>query len=435
MVQLGLTKQRIDSENFIYKWSRGRVLNDFKSKVNMRFAVKACSNNGSRARIGSLDLGGVEVDTPCLLLATRKGLPHFITPDLLHSVHPNARAMQISPLHFWECPLPSTVAAIGGVHAMLSMPEYGFIAIPRDSIMCIPDAERSNKFGASFETPFGHRLVKPVQYMESICALKPNLWSSLPDEVPSWVSDKRNRISVDRTTRWLDDCLAMQPTGSKSALGAVVGGTSLEQRERSASEVASRNVAGFWLAGFGLGESIDDRPALLDAIMRILPEDKPRHISGLGLPEEVLQGVAAGIDVFGSTYPYLLTMGGYAMTFPLNMEDKLFVSKASYVELSNMGADSAKINLRATIYRNDASPIMQSCSCYTCQKHTKAYINHLLNTHEMLAQTLLEIHNTHHYLRFFEAVRHAINVNNFNMFRSWFVKHKWQHLMTANIHD
>lgn len=423
MVQLGLTKQRIDYKRILYKWSRGRALNDFKSKVNMSFAVKACCHNGSRARIGTLGLGGVEVDTPCLLLATRKGLPHFITPDLLQSVHPSARAMEISPLHFWECPSPSTVAAIGGVHGMLSMPEYGFIAIPRDSIMCIPVAEGSNKFGASFETPFGHRMAKPVQYMESICALKPNLWSSLPDEVPSWASDKRNRISVDRTTRWLDECLAMQPTGSMSALGAVVGGTSLEQRERSASEVASRNVAGFWLAGFGLGESIEDRPTLLDAIMKILPEDKPRHISGLGLPEEVLQGVAAGIDIFDSTYPYLLTMGGYAMTFPLIMEDKLFVSKASSVELSNMGANCAKINLRATIYRNDASPIMQCCSCYTCQKHTKAYINHLLNTNEMLAQTLLEIHNTHHYLQFFEVVRHAIKVNNFNKFSSWFLKH------------
>lgn len=395
----------------------------FKLKAKMKFVVKAWSNNGSRARRGTLNIGGVEVDTPCLLLATRKGLPHFITPDLLHSLHPTARAMQISPLHFWDCPSPSTVETIGGVHGMLSMPEYGFIAIPRDSVLCIPNPGGSNKFGASFETPFGNRMAKPVQYMETICALKPNLWSTLPDEVPSWVSDKRNRISVDRTTRWLDECLAMQPTGSESALGAVVGGTSIEQRERSASEVASRNVAGFWLAGFGLGESIDDRPALLDAIMKILPDDKPRHISGLGLPVEVLQGVAAGIDLFDSTYPYLLTMGGYAMTFPFNMEDKLFVNKASNVEVSNIGADSVKINLRATIYRNDASPIMQSCSCYTCKKHTKAYINHLLNTHEMLAQTLLEIHNTHHYLQFFEAVRHAINVNNFNMFSSWFFKH------------
>ncbi|GLJ17165.1 hypothetical protein SUGI_0297210 [Cryptomeria japonica] len=394
----------------------------------MKFIVKAC-NNGTRARTGTLYLGrqATSLDTPCLLLATRKGLPHFITPDLLCSLHPQARILQFSPLHIWECPSPSTVVALGGVHQMLSMPEYGFIAILRDSVSCISDAEGSNKFGASFETPFGNRMVKPVQYMESISALRPNLWSSLPDEVPAWVSDKRNKLSVDRTTRWLDECLTLRPMDVETALGSIVGGTSLEERIRSAQDIASRNVSGFWLGGFGLGESVEQRPSLLDAVMGILPEGKPRGISGLGLPEEVLQGVAAGVDIFDSTYPYLLTIGGYAMTFPLNMDNN--VIKASHMELSDMGADLSKINLRATMYRNDTSPLMESCTCYTCQRHTKAYIHHLLSTHEMLAQTLLEIHNTHHYLEFFQAIRDAINGNYFTAFHSWFVKHRREHII------
>ncbi|KAH9330155.1 hypothetical protein KI387_002263 [Taxus chinensis] len=180
------------------------------------------------------------------------------------AVHDGLDHLQIG---CWECPSPSTVVALGGVHEMLSMPEYGFIAIPRDSVTCISDAEGSNKFGASFDSPFGRRLVKPVEYMESISALKPNLWSSLPDEVPAWVSDKRNKLSVDRTTRWLDECLALRPIYAETALGPIVGGTNLEERIRSAQDVASRNVSGFWLGGFGLGESAEQRPALLDAVM------------------------------------------------------------------------------------------------------------------------------------------------------------------------
>uniref|UniRef100_A0A0D6R690 tRNA-guanine(15) transglycosylase-like domain-containing protein n=1 Tax=Araucaria cunninghamii TaxID=56994 RepID=A0A0D6R690_ARACU len=269
-----------------------------------RFVVKACNSGnggsaGSRAtaRTATLYLGcssgasematEIEMESPCLLLASRKGLPHFTSPDLLHWLHPHSRLLQFTPFHFWECPSPSTVAALGGIHEMLSMPEYGFIAIPRDSVTCISDAEGGNKFGASFETPSGRRMVKPAQYMESISALKPNLWSSLPDEVPAWVSNKRNKISVDRTTRWLDECLAMKPMNAETALGPIVGGTTLEERIRSAQEVASRNVSGFWLAGFGLGESMEQRAALLDAVMGILPEDKPRGISGLGLPEMI----------------------------------------------------------------------------------------------------------------------------------------------------
>lgn len=93
------------------------------------------------------------------------------------------------------------------------------------------------------------------------------------------------------------------------------------------------------------------------------------------------------------------------MTFLVSMDDNDI--KALHMGLSDMGDDSSKINLFATIYRNDALPLMEGCNCYTCSRHTKAYINHLLSTHEMLAQTLLEIHNTHHFLEFFQDIRYA----------------------------
>ncbi|XAR57531.1 tRNA-guanine(34) transglycosylase [Bertholletia excelsa] len=178
--------------------------------------------------------------------------------------------------------------------------------------------------------------------------------------------------------------------------------------------------AGFWIGGFGLGESMDERSALLNAVTDILPEQKPRQISGLGLPEEVLQGVAAGVDLFDSTYIYHLTLGGFALTIPLDRIER----DISYSKLSYTGSDQSKINLKATFYRKDTSPIVDGCSCYTCQNHTKAYINHLLNVHEMLAQILLEIHNTHHYLRFFRAIREAIKDRRFEQFYQHFIEER-----------
>ncbi|XP_062026400.1 uncharacterized protein LOC133742740 isoform X3 [Rosa rugosa] len=340
---------------------------------------------------------------------------------------------------------------------MLGLPDHGFVAIPRDSIQCLPECNSTNKLGASFETPCGRSLVKPVEYVELIFSLKPNIWTALADEVPAWVSDKRNKTSVDRTVRWLDECIQLNRAGG-SVFGSIVGGSSVQERERCAQEVASRSVSGYWIGGFGLGESMDERPALLNAVTGlhflfsshrereggrsmcnirlalevkqllsgqkdILEEEKPRLVSGLGLPEEVLQGVAAGIDIFDSTYIYHLTVGGFALTFPLDG-----VENVSAFQLTNIGSDQTKINLRATIYRKDTSPIAQNCKCYTCQNHTKAYINHLLNVHEMLAQILLEIHNTHHYLSFFRSVREAIKSGNFEQFRLKFSESKHYHL-------
>nr|DAD20080.1 TPA_asm: hypothetical protein HUJ06_021543 [Nelumbo nucifera] len=270
---------------------------------------------------------------------------------------------------------------------MLGLHGYSFAAVPRDSLLCLPNCDGTNKIGASFETPCGRMLIKSAEYMKMISSLKPNIWASLADEVPAWTSEKRNRTSVDRTVQWLDDCIALDPADGGAVFGAIVGGSSVGERSRCAQEVSRRNVSGYWIGGFGLGESMDERPALLNAVTDVLPEEKPRQICGIGLPEEVLQGVAAGIDLFDSTYIYHLTLGGFALTFQM---DRSKEHVPSY-QLSKIGSDNAKINLRATIYRKDTSPIVDGCSCYTCQNHTRAYINHLLNVHEMLAQILLEM--------------------------------------------
>lgn len=149
---------------------------------------------------------------------------------------------------------PKTISTIGGIHQMLGLHEYGFAAVARDSIQCLPVCDGTNKVGASFDTPCGRRLViwlawfldvltsdpsglflslpflrdyflniskliiylqiKPAEYMEMISSLRPNLWATLADEVPAWVSDKRNKTSVDRTIKWLDECIALSPVKS-----------------------------------------------------------------------------------------------------------------------------------------------------------------------------------------------------------------------------
>ncbi|KAE9595267.1 hypothetical protein Lal_00018903 [Lupinus albus] len=389
--------------------------------MGMKFLVKKARG----ARVGALEialLGNnnnnniININTPNIVISTCKGLPHFISLDLLSSIP--SSILQVSNLHFTsEGVSTNTISKLGGLHQMLGLNnKYVIVSVPRDSIQSIPQFKAATKFAPSFDTPSGRLLVKPKEYVEMISCMKPNIWAALADEVPAWVSHKRNKTSVDRTLKWLDDCLALNPeTGS--IFGAIVGGSNLEERRRCAEEVAKRNVSGYWIGGFGLGECMDERPTLLSAIMDVLPDDKPRMICGLGLPEEILQGIAAGIDLFDTTYIYTLTLGGFALTFPLDKNGNQQNFQPSQIE-----SDSTKINLRATAYRNDTSPILEDCSCYTCKNHTKAYINHLLNVHEMLAQTLLEIHNTHHYLMFFQVIRDAIQDGRFEKFRQTFLE-------------
>ncbi|XP_070006246.1 uncharacterized protein [Nicotiana sylvestris] len=426
----------------------------------MKFVVKAWSNG--KARAGVLQLGSCPhpIETPALLLTTRKGLPVFIPPDHFPSLpSPDSLLFHVSPLHFLEGISLKAISNIGGLHPLLGLRDHILVAVPRDSIISIPDHDSTNRIGASFETPSGRMLIKPAEYMEMISSMRPNLWTTLADEVPAWASEKRNKASVERTLRWLDECIisnsfcivsfcmhnvisiptsGIRANGLKqdrrqiqkdgAVFGSIVGGSRVEVRQSCAQEVSRRNVEGFWIGGFGLGESMEERNPLLSAVMDSLPQEKPRLISGLGLPEEVLQGVAAGIDLFDSTYIYHLTLGGFALTFPL---ERIVTQITKYQPNSDSGSDGTKINLKATMYRKDTSPIVDNCKCYTCQNHTKAYINHLFNVHEMLAHILLEIHNTHHYLGFFCSIREAIQEGKFEQFRQKFVGSRREHLFSA----
>ncbi|RZC73386.1 hypothetical protein C5167_048866, partial [Papaver somniferum] len=235
----------------------------------MKFAVKAWSNGG-RARTGVLQLSNcpLPIETPSLLLTTRKGLPVFIAPDLLLSLpSPDSHLLHVSPMHFFEGASRKTISNIGGLHELVGLQNHGFSASPRDSMVCLPVAETTNKFKAAFETPCGRLSIKPSEYVEMVSSLKPNVWASLADEVPAYASESRNKTSVDRTIRWLDECISLDQTHGTSVLGAIVGGSNVDERIRCAQEVAKRNVSGFWIGGFGLGDSMDERPALLNAVV------------------------------------------------------------------------------------------------------------------------------------------------------------------------
>ncbi|KAI3990475.1 hypothetical protein MKX01_023255 [Papaver californicum] len=311
----------------------------------MKFAVKAWSNGG-RARTGVLQLSNcpLPIETPSLLLTTRKGLPVFIAPDLLLSLpSPDSHLLH---------------STLGSAHDLNRTLTNSFV------------------FFVSFKD-FLSLLFPSIMYsIQKVYTLKK-------------IHDKQSKTKKkDRK--------------------------SLKTIKRNHKIHETCDSAGFWIGGFGLGDSMDERPALLNAVVDNLPKEKPRQICGLGLPEEILQGVAAGIDLFDSTYIYQLTLGGFALTFPLNRSESQFSDSCMS---DSSGSDNTKINLRATIYRKDASPIVDGCGCYTCKNHTRAYINHLINVHEMLAQILLEM----------EAIREG----EFDVFCQEFIHGRRDHIAMA----
>jgi hypothetical protein len=156
----------------------------------------------------------------------------------------------------------------------------------------------------------------------------------------------------------------------------------------------------------------------------------PQNQSPQASPEEVLEGVLQGADLFDCGYPTHATANGYALCFPLRPPSSTPSSAAAAAAGPdpsssggggpNAGEDDSKVNLWAQQYRLDKGPLVPGCSCFACRNHTRAYVHHLLHQHEMLASVLLEVHNTHWWLGFFEALRGAVGEGRLAQYAGWF---------------
>jgi queuine tRNA-ribosyltransferase accessory subunit len=386
------------------------------------------------ARCGVLTLDrsrGVEVETPAVLGYTRRGAPLHLTHDVLAYLPQQARLLGVQPLAFaGDAPTASTVATAGGLASFAGLPDCVLVASCRepyayDAAVAPKNSSQGSDAGIAVSTQAGTKRVGPIAYAELLASLRCDIAIALADEPVAGDSVKRQRACAERTVRWLHDlraALAVKaPDVLPSLWASIQGGGDVDERERAAQAAASLPVSGFSIGGFATGEAPDTRTKLLHAACAALPAHLPRHVAGLNSPEEILDAVSCGVDVVDGGYAHATTTQGCALLFPMDPQDTSGDTAVA------PGIDGVKANLRALAFRLDGRPLCPGCSCFACARHTRAYVHHLLDTHEMLADILLDVHNTHHMLRFFAALRGSIGAGRFAEFRNFHL----QRLQTA----
>ncbi|XP_062983716.1 queuine tRNA-ribosyltransferase accessory subunit 2 [Elgaria multicarinata webbii] len=383
--------------------------------------------------------GAQSMEIPGCLLYTKMGSAPHLTHDTLQMVEgvPVVAQLSLSGLADLHEVLAEYKEGIG---KFIGMPKSVLYCSLHDPVTCCPPGYNNNKTVSIWG--FGGRMeMTASKFMAIQQVIQPDWFQCLSDgdTIAGETSKKRAKKSVDRSLSFLDECLQLQeksPELQQSLMiGVIEGGDVLEERLRSARETAKRPVAGFLLDGFqGKAMVKETKLKLLSSVTAELPEDKPRLIHGIGRPDEVLDCIERGVDVFESCFPYQVTERSCALSFSydfhLNPETAVAkengqtdVEKKENEKTNETfsGAEeitSFEIYLKDKRYEDDFGPLVNGCSCYCCQNHSRAYVHHLLMTNELLAGVLLMMHNFQHYFGFFCSVQDALKKDRLEQLRT-----------------
>jgi queuine tRNA-ribosyltransferase len=206
-----------------------------------------------------------------------------------------------------------------------------------------------------------------------------------------------NEVALTRTHAWAARCRAAQRRTDQALFGVVQGGIFPDLRKASAATLQELDFPGYAIGGLSVGETKEQMYAMLDVTVPELPASRPRYLMGVGAPEDILEGVARGVDLFDSVLPTRVARNGGLLT------------------------RSGRMNLRNAQYATDPLPIEPGCACYACQHFSRAYLRHLFKAGEILGLHLATIHNLHFALRLMQETRTHIAAGTFTAFRRQFL--------------
>jgi queuine tRNA-ribosyltransferase len=214
---------------------------------------------------------------------------------------------------------------------------------------------------------------------------------------PQPATAEYTRAAMERTHRWLLRCLAAKTRPDQALFGIVQGGVEADLRRQSARFVAEQPVPGVAIGGLSVGEPKEQMYGTLEVVGPLLPTDRPRYLMGVGSPEDLIEGVARGVDMFDCVLPTRLGRNG-----------SLFVP-------------DGRLNITNAQYSRQDAPIDPTCDCSTCRRFSRAYLRHLFRTEEVLGLRLATLHNLRFLIRLMEQAREAIFADRYASFASDFL--------------
>ncbi len=363
---------------------------------------------GGRARRGSLRTTHGTVDTPAFMpvgsLGPVKGLASDDVSALGYTLVLN------NAYHLFLRPGHDVIAGVGGLHAFtgwngsILTDSGGFQVFSLAKLRTVTDE------GVTFQSHIDGSChhITPERAVEIQEALGADIMMAFDECVALPASRERILEALVRTNAWARRCQEARRRSDQALFGVVQGGHDPALRVRAAREIVSLGFDGYAIGGLSVGESKSVMYGMVDAVEPALPATRPRYLMGVGMPEDLVEGVARGIDLFDCVVPSRHGRTGWLFT------------------------SFGRVVIKQAGYAKDERPIDPSCGCPVCLRHSRAYLHHLFATREMLGVRLNTLHNLYYFADLMRRIRGAIEAGTFETFRVDFHRRRPAPLATAD---
>jgi queuine tRNA-ribosyltransferase len=362
----------------------------------MEFVVK---KTDGLARRGYIKFDRGIVQTPAFMPVGTYGTVKGLNPDQI--LETGSEIILGNTFHLMLRPGAEVINRHGHLHEFMGWDKPILTDSGGFQVFSLGEMRKISEEGVKFRSPIDGKeiFLGPESSITEQHALGADIIMAFDECTPHPVSKEDARSSMELSMRWARRCKKAHGGNSAALFGIVQGSMYKELRDESLASLVDAGFDGYALGGLSVGESKEEMLAIVQHCARQMPQNNPRYLMGVGTPEDIVQAVVQGIDMFDCVMPTRNARNGH-----------LFTSKGI-------------LRLRNSRYRDDTGPLDESCDCYTCQRFSRSYLHHLDKSKEILSSQLNTIHNLHFYQRLMAGLRGAIEQGRLSHFvREFFAK-------------
>jgi queuine tRNA-ribosyltransferase len=361
-------------------------------------------DKNTKARLGVLTTTRGEIDTPCFMPVGTQGTVKTLSPKEREEA--SAQMMLSNAYHIFLRPGIEVIKKAGGLHRFISWNKSILTDSGGYQIFSLALLRKVSDEGVEFQSHIDgtRHFLTPEDIVRIQIDLGSDVMMPLDECVHYPCAKDYARLAMERTVNWarrsksaVSSQLSAVSRKQHLLFGIVQGATYEELRKECAEKLIGLDFDGFALGGVSVGEPKNLMYNITDFSASLLPQDKPRYLMGVGLPEDIVEAVGCGFDMFDCVVPTRYGRNGTAFT----SDGKLTIRNAPYIE--------------------DFMPLDKNCGCYTCKNFSRAYLRHLFNSAEILGMRLVSLHNVYFYLELMYKIREAIGENKFAEFKKKFL--------------